>query len=115
VATAFTDPGETTTVLDESGGCRRITLSAPNYRREGSHLQFEVKAKARLGTTIGNTCWDAFMVYTVTSLSLDQLAAGDRRCLLDTLLTIRYQFITALAKNGTGKNVATFYLFCRNV
>ena len=68
VATVFTNPGETTTVLDENGGCRRITLSAPNYRAEGSHLQFEVKAKARLGTTLGNTClapveWEGYVVF----------------------------------------------------
>jgi len=68
VATAFTDPGEATTVLDEGGGCRRITISAPNYRREGSHLQFEVKAEARLGTSIGNTClapveWKGYVVF----------------------------------------------------
>ena len=45
VATAFTDPGESAIVVDENQGCRRITLSAPNYRAEGSHLKFEVKAE----------------------------------------------------------------------
>lgn len=34
VATVFTNPGETTTVLDENGGCRRITLSSPKYRND---------------------------------------------------------------------------------
>ena len=68
VATAFTDPGETAIVLDENQGCRRITLSAPNYRAEGSHLKFEVKAEARLGTTLGNTClapveWEGYVVF----------------------------------------------------
>jgi hypothetical protein len=68
VATAFTDPGESAVVLDENQGCRRITLSAPNYRAEGSHLNFEVKAQARLGTTIGNTClapveWEGYVVF----------------------------------------------------
>ena len=68
VATAFTDPGEATTVFDEGGGCRRITISAPNYRSKGSHLQFEVKAEARLGTSIGNTClapveWKGYVVF----------------------------------------------------
>ena len=29
VAAAFTDPGEVTNVIDEGGGCRRITISAP--------------------------------------------------------------------------------------
>lgn len=67
-ATAFTEPGEATTVLDEGGGCRRIIISAPNYRREGSYLQFEVKAEARLGTSIGNTClapveWEGYVVF----------------------------------------------------
>ena len=67
-ATAFTEPGEATTVLDEGGGCRRIIISAPNYRREGSYLQFEVKAEARLGTSIGNTClapveWSGYVVF----------------------------------------------------
>jgi hypothetical protein len=67
-ATAFTEPGEATTVLDEGGGCRRITISAPNYRSKGSHLQFEVKAEARLGTSIGNTClapveWKGYVVF----------------------------------------------------
>ena len=68
VATAFTDPGETAIVLDENQGCRRIALSAPNYRAEGSHLEFEVKAEARLGTSIGNTClapveWEGYVVF----------------------------------------------------
>ncbi len=68
VATAFTDPGETAVVLDENQGCRRITLSAPHYRAEGSHLQFEVKAEARLGTSIGNTClapieWEGYVIF----------------------------------------------------
>ena len=68
VATAFTDPGETAIVLDENQGCRRITLSAPNYRAEGSHLKFEVKAEARLGATLGNTClapveWEGYVVF----------------------------------------------------
>ncbi len=68
VATAFTDPGEATTVLDEGGGCRRITISAPNYRREGSHLEFEVKAEARLGTSFGTNClapveWKGYVVF----------------------------------------------------
>ena len=68
VATAFTDPGEATTVFDEGGGCRRITISAPNYRSKGSHLQFEVKAEAHLGTSIGNTClapveWQGYVVF----------------------------------------------------
>ena len=68
VATAFTDPGESAIVLDENQGCRRITLSAPNYRAEGSHLKFEVKAQARLGTALGNTClapveWEGYVVF----------------------------------------------------
>ncbi len=68
VATAFTDPGETTVVLDENQGCRRITLSAPNYHGEGSHLKFEVKAEVRLGTTLGDTClapvdWEGYVVF----------------------------------------------------
>jgi len=68
VATAFTDPGESAVVLDENQGCRRITLSAPNYRAEGSHLNFEVKAQARLGTALGNTClapveWEGYVVF----------------------------------------------------
>ena len=68
VATAFTDPGEATNVLDEGGGCRRITISAPSYRSKGSHLQFEVKAEARLGTSIGNNClapveWQGYVVF----------------------------------------------------
>ena len=68
VATAFTGPGETTIVLDENEGCRRITLSAPNYRSEGSVLQFEVKAEAQLGTSIGSTClapveWEGYVVF----------------------------------------------------
>ena len=55
-------------MLDENQGCRRITLSTPNYRAEGSHLQFEVKAQARLGTSIGNTClapieWEGYVVF----------------------------------------------------
>ena len=68
VASAFTEPHETTTVLDENGGCRRITLSNPNYRSEGSLLQFEVKAEARLGASIGSTClapveWEGYVVF----------------------------------------------------
>ena len=68
VVSAFTETGETTTVLDENGGCRRITLSSPKYRSEGSRLQFEVKAEARLGTSIGSTClapveWEGYVVF----------------------------------------------------
>ncbi|MGD8663056.1 MAG: hypothetical protein PVH37_24155, partial [Desulfobacterales bacterium] len=68
IATAFTDPGESAVVLDENQGCRKIILSAPNYLAEGSHLNFEVKAQARLGTTLGNTClapveWEGYVVF----------------------------------------------------
>jgi hypothetical protein len=68
VATVFTNPGETTTVLDDNEGCRRITLSSPKYRSKGSPLQFEVKAQARLGTSIGSTClapveWEGYVVF----------------------------------------------------
>ena len=68
VATAFTDPGESAIVLDENQGCRQITLSAPKYGAEGSHLNFEVKAQARLGTALGNTClapveWEGYVVF----------------------------------------------------
>jgi hypothetical protein len=45
VASVFTNSGETTSVLDENGGCRRITLSSPKYRSDGPHLLFEVKAQ----------------------------------------------------------------------
>ena len=55
-------------MVDENQGCRQITLSAPNYRAEGSHLKFEVKAKARIGTALGNTClapveWEGYVVF----------------------------------------------------
>ena len=68
VATVFTNPGETTSVLDGNGGCRRITLSSPKYRSEGPHLLFEVKAEVRLGTSIGSTClapveWEGYVVF----------------------------------------------------
>jgi len=225
VATAFTDPEETAIVLDENQGCRRIALSAPNYRAKGSHLKFEVKADARIETqswqlyfeTLDSTlydhnyqparvagviwglinsrvhahlsamridlappvselkaflkslfppglknryehmlntlrlnqikvepqalqieiltnvdvaerpspgakaeflaaaelaqfianweAWDAFVVHTMTSLTPHQMSASDRQRLLDTLLTIRYQFITALTTETVGRDM----------
>jgi hypothetical protein len=58
----------------------------------------EVLSAAELARLTANwEVWDAYLVHTITSLGPHQLSAEDRRRILDTLLAIRYQFITALA------------------
>ena len=42
--------------------------------------------------------WDSFLVHIITSLSKEPLSEADRQILLDTLLEIRYRFVTGLSE-----------------
>ena len=63
---AFTDPDQTSVVLDEDNGCRKITISEPSFTEENSRVRFETKLHIRIGTQIGNKCfmpieWEGYL------------------------------------------------------
>lgn len=65
--TAFSGPGETVVVLNESGGCRRIVLSRPAYSGNGGLIRSEFHVSVLLGAEVGNNClapvnWEGFLV-----------------------------------------------------
>jgi hypothetical protein len=66
-ATAYTAPGERALVVDEAGGCRRVTLSEPNFIAENNRVRFTTRVTVRAGTRIGSRCvlpvtWDGYLV-----------------------------------------------------
>jgi hypothetical protein len=68
VQNAFTEPGESATVLEESGGCRRIVISEPAYSGEPPLIRFEIKVDALLGTGFGDNClmpikWQGYLAF----------------------------------------------------
>jgi hypothetical protein len=74
-----------------------ILTNVDVVERPSPGAKVERLAGAELAQLIANwEAWDAFVVYTMTSLAPHQLSEGERQRLLDTLLTIRYQFISAL-------------------
>ena len=74
-----------------------ILTNVDVVERPSPGTKAEPLAGAELAHLIANwEAWDAFVVHTITSLPPHQLSEADRQRLLDTLLTIRYQFITAL-------------------
>ena len=67
---AFTDQNQTSVVLDENNGCRKITISEPIFTEEGSRIRFETKLKIHVGTSIGSTCimpieWEGYLALFV--------------------------------------------------
>ncbi len=68
VQNAFTESGESATVLEESGGCRKIVISEPHYSGEPPFIRFEVKVDALLGMEFGDNClmpmsWKGYLVF----------------------------------------------------
>ncbi len=66
IKTAYTDQGQTAIVLDENGGCMKITISEPSVREENSQVLFETKVHVVAGTTILNHCvmpieWEGYL------------------------------------------------------
>ena len=63
---AFTDPDQTSVVLDENNGCRKIKISEPIFTEENARVRFETKLQIHIGTNIGNTClmpieWEGYL------------------------------------------------------
>ncbi len=66
INSAFTDPDQTSVVLDENNGCRKITISEPIFSEENSRVRLETKLQIHIGTNIGNTClmpieWEGYL------------------------------------------------------
>ncbi|MFQ5483845.1 MAG: hypothetical protein ACE5DO_00765, partial [Desulfobacterales bacterium] len=65
---AFTEPGQTVTVLNENDGCISVVLSEPNFSEERSQIRFEKKVQVNVGTPIKEKCfmpirWDGYVVF----------------------------------------------------
>ena len=66
IKTAYTDPGQTAILLNENGGCTKVTISAPSFREESSQILFETKVHVMAGTYIFNNCltpieWEGYL------------------------------------------------------
>ncbi len=66
ISTAFTDQLNTALVVDKAKGCRRVTISEPQFSREGSFVRLETKVSIRMGALLGEKCrfkihWDGFV------------------------------------------------------
>lgn len=53
---AFTDPGETAVVIDESSGCHFLQLRSPEIFSESGELRLKAKVKLRMGLSVLETC-----------------------------------------------------------
>jgi hypothetical protein len=66
IKTAYTDQGQTAILVNENGGCTKITISEPSVREENSQILFETKVHVVAGTYILNNCvmpieWEGFL------------------------------------------------------
>ena len=67
IKTAYTDQGQTAILLNENGGCMKVTISEPSFREESSQILFETKVHVVAGTYIVNNCvmpieWEGSLV-----------------------------------------------------
>ncbi len=67
IKTAYTDQGQTAILLNENGGCMKVTISEPSFREESSQILFETKVHVVAGTYILNNCvmpieWEGYLV-----------------------------------------------------
>ncbi|MBT8350295.1 MAG: lytic transglycosylase domain-containing protein [Deltaproteobacteria bacterium] len=66
IKTAYTDQGQTAILLNENGGCLKVTISEPSLREESAQILFETKVHAVAGTYILNNCvmpieWEGYL------------------------------------------------------
>jgi hypothetical protein len=66
IKTAYTDQGQTAILLNENGGCMKITISEPSVREESAQILFETKVHVVAGTYILNNCvmpieWEGYL------------------------------------------------------
>lgn len=66
IKTAYIDQGQTAILLNENGGCTKVTISEPRFREEGSQILFETKVHVVAGTYILNKCvtpieWEGYL------------------------------------------------------
>ncbi len=67
VASSFPGPGRSARVLDEAGGCRRVTLSDPAFSEENGRIRLEVRVAVHAGVSVGSGCalevdWEGYLV-----------------------------------------------------
>lgn len=67
VQSAFTEEGESATILDEEDGCARIVISDPNFSTFGDLIRSFSRVKLKLGKAFGNDCflpiqWEGHLV-----------------------------------------------------
>ncbi len=67
VEQAFTDPGESVTVVNSGNGCIKLTLSEPQISEQGGLLRNEMKLFISVGTPLGGRCyapleWSGYLV-----------------------------------------------------
>ncbi len=66
VQSAFTEDGNSATVLDEEDGCAQIVVSDPNFSASGDLIRSFSHVKLKLGKAFGNDCflpiqWEGYL------------------------------------------------------
>jgi len=86
---------DVTATVENNNEAKKITI-VDVAERPAPGVETGFLSGAELAQLTANwEAWDAYLVHTIKPIGLYQLSADDRRRLLDTLLTIRYQFFTA--------------------
>ncbi len=66
ISAAFTDPQNTAVLVDQAEGCRRVTVSEPQFSPEGGFVRLETRVDIRLGVRPGEKCrfkihWEGYV------------------------------------------------------
>ena len=67
IQSAFTSPGQSAVLEDESDPCRKITISEPRFFVKNAKFQFETRLKVAAGTEFAGKCrlpviWEGYLV-----------------------------------------------------
>jgi len=66
IKTVYTDQGQKAVLLNENGGCTKVTISEPSVREKDMQILFETKVHVVAGTYMVNTCvmpveWEGYL------------------------------------------------------
>ena len=67
IQSAFTSPGQSAALEDESDPCRKITISEPRFFFKNAKFQFETRLRVTAGTEFAGNCvlpvvWEGYLV-----------------------------------------------------
>ena len=68
IASAFTEPEESRTILDKNGGCIRLVIADPQYTYEEAHLRLDIRVSIMAGQLFAGEChmpvrWDGYFSF----------------------------------------------------